>query len=422
MGLFCETGTFKKTEVVTGDKRTITLANPALEPKLIILTVTHATDLASQDVEAGWSIGASNGAGSEISIGGSAKDNVPTTDSLGVGSNTSSTVLQIVGASNLQAVISAVAPGSFEITWLTNQSVQYQVGWQVWGGDITNVETGVATHTNVATADIDVTFNLTSFRPDAMMFFDPGAVNLPGSVANIFTGMGMAVSASSQAAMAQYSQDNVGTSRSAGMLRTDRCNIQTTFDGGGNPIELRSNEFKNFEDDGWTWIQRVGIAANRKFGWVAIKGGGWDVINGTVRTSPGTKLFPTPFKAGGMLLMSAGHNVGSAYANNFFSTIGMADGANQSSFLTGDKDNVPTSEGGASVTNSACLQLAANMNPGAGPTISSNGVLDSFNLADLRMSWAVGDSSAKQFAALISAESGVAGPGGVLGAKGYLLG
>lgn len=404
MGLSAETGSYTKTKTGSGQSDTINLVDSNLTPKIIILRATAAGALGGFDTYCALGFGISDGT-NEVAMNCQSTDNVGTTNTVTTASATRALMIGLPGSASMEANITNIAQGSFTITYTINISTQFRIAWEVIGGDdITNTAGGIASHFNDATTDVVKQFTPLTFQPDAIWFIDHGGVNIPGSVQQLFPSIGFASGPSSQMCMVGFSRDNIGTSRTARMLRTNRCNVQPSFDGGGNPIEFRSNEFLQFVNNGWEWTQRVGVVANRKFLYFAIKGGTWGVGHSTTRTTPGSQTLNVGFVPKLFMPFSVSSILTNTFENDCALTIGASDETRENSTLAVDKNNVATTEGGASVVETSVMQTTSGANPSAGPTITANPTVTDFADPNVVLNYPAGDSAARHFSYVVAGE------------------
>lgn len=401
MSVFVESGSYQKTKVGNGDSDVISLTrNPTGVPVFVLLRMTNSIATGQADRDGAFGIGMSDGT-NEITMSTVQQDNVPTTQDISISTENGGNLINNAGGS-LVINIGTLVAGAFTITYTTNISTQVHISWMVVGGaDITNTNGGFADHTVVTTPDIDVSFTGVGFQPDMIFFFDPFL-----SLAHGLWSVGVAASSAKQGALIGFGRDNLPTSNEYSLVRTDTCNAQPSWDGGANPIYLRRNEFKQFDADGWTWIQRQGSNGARVFGYFAIKGGLWDVTPATVRTSAGSQTIETTVRPKGILTLSAGKVASNLYTPEHHYSIGGSDGTEQSCLMGGAEHNAATTITGVSFNDAAILELAANLNAGAGPTLSSVNTLTSFGLTGLTVNQAVGDSAEKEFLVVAVGDTG----------------
>ncbi len=405
MSFFQETGVLTSRTSTGTDVVTLTGTGASLTPQLIMLTMNGATATGGANADYMMAIGYSDGT-DERCVFGVSEDNVGTSNA--VTSMHDDSILSIYDTSGSlidQCVISATGVGTFTVNWTTKSATAYKVGYTSWGGtDITNVKIATKDHDTTNVNGTSVAFTGVGFSPDAMMFIEN--VSASGQINGIQNfleiALGMCDANGNQGFATVTSNDSVVTSNTQRYQRTDRC--LATIAAASSTV-LREHNISSFDADGWTWVDEVSNNFAQQFFYIAVKGGRWQVGNGTTNTSASTKAFTTSFQPKGFISISRSNTSGSTVSTHNWIGIGSTDGVIQYSFLNGDDDGRPTTETGIyhDISNTIVTSFDVNASTGIS-TLTGAGAFDSFNATDVTFDWSANaDDAAREFIWLVCA-------------------
>lgn len=422
MSFFSEVGVLTSRTSPGTDVVTLTSAGASLDVKLIQLVLNSATATGGANANYAFAMGFSDGTDERcVDLG--STDDVATTESRRSAHDDS--VLSIYSSAHTlldQATISAIGNGTFTINWTTKSANAYKIGWTTWGGsDITDVEIGtLMSATSTGAANYTTTIKSANFG----FFLSPaffGSLNT--SANNIINGIGVADGNGNQGSSAVSSPHGVGTSTTSRFQATDSCISALHNDAIFLEAALTAFDASNGIQLNWTTVQ--GTA--RALFYVLIKGGRWEVGNGTTNTSAATKAYTTTFQPVGVSTFGVNNTVsGSVVAHNHLS-FGSSDGATSYSFSTGDNDNIGTTETGLNHSTANVVQTFTSTELTAGGGIASlvgEGTFDSFNATDFTLDFTGNaDSALREFIWMVCAgSSGILVHPGMSGGMDDLLG
>lgn len=409
MALSVETGQFAANTGGTG-----TTVSSGFQGKAIILFSTgQSSNGLDTSTNLSWSIGFSDGT-NHRSIGWAADDNVDASNCGRAFRTDRALELFSDGAPTTLRYVSGVSFGAsdFTITWDGTPAAGYLVGYILLGGsDITNVAIG--THTlDTATGPDSITG--LGFQPDFAMFIH-AQQTAAGTATRAGCGVGFAAGADKEFAMAWNLDDGqtMASTFDATSYTDANASLAAILDG-GITVDLLAN-LTSFDVGGITFNISNAPPAAWLVGYLAIKGGQWDVGTTTMPSGAGTDrtISTMTFTPKGLALAATAATADATAAEaNCRSQVGAATSTSTEVYAYGDHDNVsdPTSTAKASgnskiITNTGSDLLACDFTSfqSNGWTITANAVT-----AGVQMGWfAMGDSAVtnigkKPFAALLA--------------------
>ena len=262
---------------------TTTTITVTAQGKAIIMFTTRQNANGSDSANnALWTIGFSDGT-NHRSIAWASDDNVATTNCGSTWRTDSALDVLDSGTPTSEARVTGVAftdATTTTLTWNVNPSVDYLIGFiQVGGSDITNVSVGTGTLVSGSTADVAVT--APGFQPDFAMFIGTQAT-AAGTITRALGTVGFAASADKEFTMCWGIDDaqNMTTTIDA-VSYTNAAASMSQITAGAETIDFLAN-LKSFDVNGFTLAVTNAASAAWQFGYLVIKGGQWDVGNGTI--------------------------------------------------------------------------------------------------------------------------------------------
>ena len=396
MATSVEVGTFTKdssgTDNATQDVTT------GFTPKAIILWGNY---LQTSEAEAGgsawFSLGFSDGT-NQRAVCSSSLDAVTTTDVERFYRVTKCLVFGNASGTLLCHATVAFATNKFTMTWVENtDTTAARIHYFIVGGaDITGVEAGTITGIS-GTGAQSITCSSADVKnatdDNAVVFFTGVQISTAQIDGNTVHGslfLGMASSSLHEGVSSFSLQNGVGDGNSPTLVSTNSCIAEVYVSG-----VVSEADFTAFDSDGFdiNWTTDPSL---RDYYYLIIKGGQWEVGNGTSNTSTGTKAFTTTFQPKGVLMVSQllTSDTSSQTTDLSFDISG-ADGTNESSgSVTEDDAAATTVVGRASSTTKIQRTLVSSADP---PTVNGEADWSSFNATDFTLDYTNAAASAFLF-------------------------
>jgi hypothetical protein len=271
----------------------------------------------------------------------------------------------------------------FTLTWSTNDATAKEIGYIAIGGTSITAEVG-SFLTPTSTGSHSVSTGIAN--ADFLMLMS-GAVSSQDSIANTLRySIGVATGPSNEGNCAFNSSNGVTTTVTDRYQRTSAVFSQIS-----SALQQEAT-FTNFTASGFDLNFGIGTIARHVF-YLTIKGGQWEVGNGTTPTSTGTKAFTTSFQPKGMghfsfnLTSSASIN-----ANNFFD-FGATDGTNEFAMAVEDRD----ARTSVSDANRIFMNTKAYANISNSSSTLEEADHDSFNATDFTLDFTKVNATAREF-------------------------
>lgn len=323
------------------------------EPKALILFAINATTEPIQ-VHSVVNIGFTDGT-NERSIWVGSEDGVGTSNANRYGNSGKVINFRAVSDGSLQAEadLTSFDSNGFTLNWTTNTISGVPIKYVAIGGtDITDVEVGSFTSasgtgvqnvsTGVANADFLMLMNWASLTEDSLV--------TTGELA-----LGMATSSSNRGCTTITSQDATGTSNTQRYQRTE-----TVFQNmsSNSTSKLNEADFDGFTASGFDldWS----LANQRVIYYLTIKGGQWEVGNGTSPASASTKSFTTTFEPKGLLIHGFNRAASTAVNTSAVLTFGASDETTDVSIGVLDFDAVGTTDSARRSSSTSCVNGLGN--------------------------------------------------------------
>lgn len=293
--LFVEKGTFvKETSNVDGTDQTITLSNGSLTPKVLWLWTTGKTSNATYAEDYMVSYGFSDGT-NDACVAGAAEDNETSMDCGGIIRSDACCVILDAATTptttNAQADVVSFNAGNFVLNWAVSDATASIIHYMVAGGtDITNVFV-----LNTTTA-VNVTGNRAytgvGFQGDFLNIITAEtaqAINVAN--ANFNVAIGAAASSTARWSFGGSSESGVANADTYGAREINKAIISWSQAAG--TMEMAA-DLVSFGSDGFTLnYSNAPDLATQRLAFLVIKGGLWNVGNGTAPASPGQQTITT---------------------------------------------------------------------------------------------------------------------------------
>ena len=300
MTLLVEKGTFaKETSNVDGTDQTVNLANSSLTPKVLWLWTTSQTSNGSFGdgycAAYGFSDGTNDACMSLVCA-----DNTANADTGGVIRNDAvisySILSGTVPTETARADVVSFNAGNFVLNWAVSDATASIIHYMVMGGtDITNVKVGNHSMATGAGTGAEA-FTGVGFQGDFVNFIAVGSessitLNTYGTANRNFF-IGAAKSSSARWVFGGASEEGAGTADTYNYKEITRCLAMMNPTDGSTRL---LSDFTSFDTDGFTLnniTENISLGPGL-FASCVIKGGLWDVGNGTAPASIGQQTINT---------------------------------------------------------------------------------------------------------------------------------
>jgi hypothetical protein len=276
----------------------------------------------------------------------------------------------------------------FTLTWTTNNATAYKIKYVAIGGnDITADVGSFISSTSSGVQNISTGLSNANFI--LMLGIFPTAAQEDTLLNNTLFSIGMAASSADEGMAAIRCQDGVVSSNTARYQRTDKVigKLVTSSD----TVDAEAS-FNGFTASGFDldWTNPPTIAFLHYY--LTIKGGNWEVGNGTTPTSATTKAYTTTFQPEGLMMLSYTSTAGTVVKTNTVPNIGASDGTNHALISAIEIDGQGTSDSASRSSSTDVIVGYSNTT-----TTNEEGTVDSFNATDFTLDFTSADATARQF-------------------------
>jgi len=383
MALDVETGHFSKTG--SGGNGTTQDVTTGFTPKAIIMwseNETTANEENSDSANTGYSFGVSDGTNDRCAITSSEDGNV-SGDGHGALRNDSVWASIVSGDSDTLRARASIAFGTnkFTMTYDVQSTETTIIHYKIIGGaDLTDIEAGTFT-TPTATGTQNVATGVANADFVCVIAMDDTTSNAISVAYGV--SIGFASSSTKRWCFSPKMRNGSSTSNISQGFNTDE--IVTALDeAAANTVRLEA-DFTGFTSSGfdlsWTAVDTGG--GQRAF-YFTMKGGQWEVGNGSAKTTTGTKAFTTAFQPKGVFIGGMRRTAEGNAREDVVVTLGGA-GSTTTEENAGYKsdDSIATQSNGkfGSIT---LLYRIIDPNTGS-TTVQSEAKLDSFNAGNFTL-------------------------------------
>ena len=373
-----KTGSF----ILTAGSEKKAVRNVGFTPKAIIPFATNSTATEDTlDPHGVISYGFSDGTNHK-SVWAGSQDNVSTDSNANRYANSSKVIMirdVTDGSLDAEAELSTFDSDGFTLNWTTNTTSAQHIKYIAIGGGA-NISAEVGSFTQkTSTGSQSVSTGLSN--ANFAMFLGTGITTEDSLAAECQIALGMATSSTREGLTTITSEDATATiSNSQRYQRTDRCFAFVAQDSTTIQGEC---DFTNFTASGFdlNWSTSDGTA--RDIYYLTIKGGQWQVGNGTSASSavpPVVKTFSTDFQPKGMGLFSYNQAALTTVRVTASMSIGASDGTDDMGIAVLDLDaNDPTDTAKYSSSTKCHAALSSTS------ATFTEGELDSFNSGDFKI-------------------------------------
>lgn len=376
------------------------------EPKALILFATGNTAEDTIRVHSEVMCGFTDGT-NEKSLATASEDNLGTSDAFRYANSdkTFTWINPTTGAILAECDLTSFDSDGFTLNWTTNDANAILIKYIAIGGtDITDVEVGSFfadtsagvqnVSTGVANADFIMILNnaLFSGAHEDTLFQDG------------YLGIGMATSASNQGHTHITSDDNVGTSQTTRYQRTN--SIASVVSSASGTVAFEAS-FDGFTASGFDFdITNPGSSYLHYY--ITIKGGQWEVGNGTTATSQTTKSYTTTFEPKGLMLHSFNTTAQTTVQGTSSMCIGASDGTTDVGISVRDTDAIGTTDSARISSSTKCIRTITT-----GSTVEEGDLTTGggFNATDFTLDFTTADANAREFIWAVVGDEPVTGPG-----------
>lgn len=322
------------------------------------------------------------------------------------------------------AVISAIGADGFTVNWTVNDAIAKTIFYICIGGsDITNTFASEITGPAAGGTGNQVISGV-GFQPDFVMLWGVGET---GSTKNygLQYCMGFATSAAQQVCFGGSEIDDLGTSDNCRYQRADK--IYALISKSSTSTKALEGALVSMNADGFTinWTTVTGAGANRKIGYIALKGGSYFVgsINSPIAgTAPVSQAVTgVGFQPTGILLASVGGVANTAIQNSMRLSFG-GGSSSASRFLgwSGCQDAAANTVNAKIMLNNKIVKVATENTVAASTTTQAEADITSLDTDGYTLSWTTKDAVSAYQILYVAFGSTWVGGGGV-GAKDFLL-
>ena len=340
-------------------------------------------------------VGFAAGPSSQACVSTSSSDNVSPT--VAYRNQRDSHCLSVVdpstGGTDVSATLTSFDPGGFTLDF-PSAGHQYLIHYVAFYGDDLQAHVGVA---QAKTSTGTQAYTGVGFEPDCLLTGHISTSSDPSSSFILGGGrLGIGAAAAGGAGALYVGEDTgIATSDVVSYQKADRVFVQ------GNPSEAPSIEARlsSFDADGFTldYVTQTS-GSSIYFFYLALAGGGFDVLTDTQKTSTGTKATAgAGFPPNAALLMGTNRATSASEDRTLMKlSLGAADGTGEAATWTSGTDGAnPADENMATLT-TAALRHATNPS-----TTDAEATLSSFDSDGFTLSWGTADATAREFFALV---------------------
>lgn len=385
-GVLYKTGSFTKSVDAAPVDQSVT--GIGFTPKALIL-FTHGSASADDAIgtQSAISMGFSDGTTSK-SIWSGSKDAVATSDANRYASSSEILITRSVtgGAAANAADLKSLDADGFTLTWTTNSASATIIKYiAIAGDDIEGVDVGSFT-TPVSTTGVqNVSTSLNT--ADFVMLLSNINITEDTTNANSWNVIGVASGTSNQGVCSIFSDDNQATSNTSRYQRTNNIYAYQTS---GALINDEAS-FNGFTASGFDLNWSTSDSSARTVYYLTIKGGSWEVGNGTTPTTISTKAFTTSFEPKGIGMFSHNDISNPGVRANALLSIGASDGTNNTNISLRDTDNLTTTDSARASSSTKSLRIITTS------AIDLEADLDSFNATDFTLNFTNVAGTAREF-------------------------
>ena len=393
-GVDFKVGTFTKKTDGTGTQE---ITGVGFTPKALILFSSQTTsteDTIAVDLEAAF--GFSDGT-TEKCIWTGSEDGVGTSDADRIGVSAKILNIRNINSGTSGALLAECDLDSFDadgftLDWTTNDATAFHIKYIAIGGDdVTGVDVGSFTgRTSVGTQNVATSLNTADF----VMLLAPNLATEDSLTSGNAITIGMATSGTDEGLSNITSLNGVTTTDTNRYLRINNVISNHTTSGGAVQDEA---SFDGFTSSGFDldWTTKTG-GTGRTYYYLTIKGGNWEVGNGTTKTSTGTQAYTTAFQPKGLFQFSMNNVVATTVQSNAIMMIGASDGTDDVDISVVDVDGLSGTSDSAKFSSSSDCYVAVNNTSGTliEANIKTGG---GFNATDFTLDFTKTNAAAREF-------------------------
>jgi len=384
MALDVETGHFSKTG--TGGNGTTQDVTTGFTPKAIIMwseNETTANEENSDSVDTGYSFGVSDGTNHRCAATASDDGNA-SGDAHGVLRNNAVWGSIVSGDSNSTRARASIAFGTnkFTMTYDIQSTETTIIHYKIIGGaDLTDIEAGTFT-TPTSTGTQNVATGVANADFVCVVAMDDRTV--PNSTADGYgVSIGFASSSTKRWCISPKIRDGSSSSNIAQGFNTDE--IITAMDEDTAATLRLEADFTGFTSSGFdlSWTAVDTGAAQQAF-YFTMKGGQWEVGNGSAKTSTGTQAYTTAFQPKGVFIGGQRRTTEGIAREDVVVTLGGAGSTTTEENAGYKSDDAIATQSNGKFGSITLLYRIIDPNTGS-TTVQSEAKLDSFNATDFTL-------------------------------------